>query len=392
MKKRKYIIGLIIILLIIIGVIFFSFFKKQKEIYFNWQKEKIKVYEIVNLKDRLIDSNATIIDTKLKTEEVGIEKQEFTYKYKGQKYKGLYEYEVIDDEKPKIFGGASKSVDINYDGNLCDLIMIADNYDRYLDCKITGEYDLTKEGSYKIKYIVTDSSLNEATYNLTLKVVRPYNNTSKIPVNNVTVDMVKEKYQKSDLEFGIDVSKWQEDVDYNLVKEEGVSFVMLRIGIRSGIGEKINMDSYYLKNIKKAKEAGLKVGIYLYSKAQNVLEAIEEAQWIINALNGEKLELPIVFDWENWSNWNQFHLNFNDLNDLALNFIQVVEEAGYEGMLYSSKFYLENFWFDKMYPKIWLAHYTENTSYLNYDMWQFTNQGVIKGIKGNVDFDLLKEN
>ncbi len=394
MKKKIIILSSVILGLILVIFLSILLINKQneKEISIIWKDEAIKVYENKELKDYLVSSNAIIKNKKINTSEVGKYEEEYEYTYKGKKYKNIFSYQVIDDVAPKIFGSGSKTVNVNYNGNLCDLIMIADNYDRDLECVIEGDYDLTKVGSYKIKFVVTDDSLNTANHNLVLKVVNPSSGggSSNSPKTNLTITEAKEKYLNNNLELGIDVSKWQGDVDYNLVKAEGINFVMLRMGIRSGIGKEINMDTYYLKNIKKAKDAGLKVGVYFYSKASNILEAIEEAEWIINNLNGEKLDLPIVFDWENWSSWNSFHLNFYDLNALAQNFIKVVEEAGYKGMLYSSKFYLENFWFDKEYSQIWLAHYTNATSYENYDMWQFSNIGSVKGINGDVDFDVLK--
>lgn len=80
-----------------------------------------------------------------------------------------------------------------------------------------------------------------------------------------------------------------------------------------------------------------------------------------DVLDGEKLDLPIVFDWEIWSGWNSYHLSFHELNLMPKAFINVVESAGYEGMIYGSKFYLESFW--DSYENVWLAHYAPSTSY-----------------------------
>ena len=103
----------------------------------------------------------------------------------------------------------------------------------------------------------------------------------------------------------------------------------------------------------------------------------------------QSLDLPIVFDWEIWSNWTSYHMSFHDLNEMAHDFIKTVEAEGYEGMLYGSKFYLENFWEDENFENIWLAHYASNTSYEDYMMWQFSNVGRINGIYGDVDLNVM---
>lgn len=392
-KNKKYlIIGIITFFIVACLIALFIYFNNrniQKEINIKWNDLVINAYEEKHLSDLISESNVDLNDVVLDTSKLGKSEITFDYKYRNHKFTDKVTYEVIDTEKPHIFGGVNKTVEVNYDKNLCDLVIMIDNYDRNLTCEIEGDYNLNKVGVYKIKLNAADASGNKNNHNLTLNVVSKINNTpSKSP--NLLFDEAKVNYLKDGYEIGIDVSKWQQDVDFNKVKNAGATFVMMRIGIRSSIGGEINMDSYFLSNIKKAKEAGLKVGVYLYSKASSEDEAIEEAKWVINALNGEKLDLPIAFDWENWSSFNSFYLNFHDLNNLAKSFIKTVKESGYEGMLYSSKSYLENFWFDEEFKPIWLAHYTKETSYTDYTMWQFSNVGLIDGINGDVDLDILK--
>ncbi len=392
-KNKKYlIIGIITFFIVACLIALFIYFNNrniQKEINIKWNDLVINAYEEKHLSDLISESNVDLNDVVLDTSKLGKSEITFDYKYRNHKFTDKVTYEVIDTEKPHIFGGVNKTVEVNYDKNLCDLVIMIDNYDRNLTCEIEGDYNLNKVGVYKIKLNAADASGNKNNHNLTLNVVSKINNTpSKSP--NLLFDEAKVNYLKDGYEIGIDVSKWQQDVDFNKVKNAGATFVMMRIGIRSSIGGEINMDSYFLSNIKKAKEAGLKVGVYLYSKASSEDEAIEEAKWVINALNGEKLDLPIAFDWENWSSFNSFYLNFHDLNNLAKSFIKTVKESGYEGMLYSSKSYLENFWFDEEFKPIWLAHYTKETSYTDYTMWQFSNVGKIDGINGDVDLDILK--
>lgn len=394
--KKYYLFGLIIILVILLGLCYYVYTSSRppKDFWANIEYPNIEVYEEVHFKDLVKASNAEFEDAILDTNEVGDKTLSIKYKYKNRKYNFEYQYTVSDTTAPKIFGSGSKTITLNYDKDLCNLITYADNYDRDLTCNIEGDYDLTKEGSYKIKFIIKDDALNEANHNLTLNVKKSNgnsNNNSSTKKENLSFTDAIKNYKTDALEIGIDVSKWQGDIDFNKVKDAGATFVMMRIGIRSKIGEEISLDSYFTENIKKAKEAGLKVGIYLYSNAMNIDEAKEEANWIVNTLKEEKLDLPICFDWENWTDWNSYHLNFHDLNEMAKTFINTIEEAGYKGMLYSSKFYLENFWFDEDYPNIWLAHYTKKTSYENYDIWQFSNIGTIPGINGDVDLDVMQK-
>ena len=165
---------------------------------------------------------------------------------------------------------------------------------------------------------------------------------------------------------------------------------MMRIGVQGSSSRELSLDKYYLQNIENAKKAGLKVGIYLYSIALNVDEAIEQAKWVIQELNGAELDLPIVFDWENWSKWNSYKISFHEINSIADSFMNEINNNDYEGMLYSSKFYLETIWKNKYDYPVWLAHYTEKTSYTGkYMMWQLCNNGRIDGINGDVDIDIM---
>ena len=101
------------------------------------------------------------------------------------------------------------------------------------------------------------------------------------------------------------------------------------------------------------------------------------------------LELPIAFDWACWSDFNSFHISYTNLNDIALEFLNEVENSGYKGIIYGSASYLEKIWKIEEYPT-WLAHYTKKTDYeKDYLMWQQTASGLVPGIEGNVDLNIL---
>ena len=363
--------------------------KIPSDVVINFKETTFSVYSSQKLSDIVSESNVELIDQEINTNSLGTYELIYYFNYNNKKYQSSFSYSVVDDENPKIFGSKSKTVVVNYKGDPCNLVTYGDNYDAEPKCVVSGEYDLDKTGTYPIEISVSDSSENSASFNLTLNVVNSNSNSkSTTSTKKLQFSDAYKTYKKSNNELGIDVSKWQGDIDFTEVKNAGVSFVIIRIGVKLNSGEEPNLDSYFLQNIKNAKEAGLKVGVYLYSKSLSVNEAQQEAEWVLNALGDESLDLPIVFDWEIWSGWNSYHLSFHDLNEMAHVFINTVEAKGYKGMLYSSKFYLENFW-DDSFGDIWLAHYVNNTSYSGYKIWQFSNVGRIPGINGDVDLDIM---
>ena len=359
--------------------------------YITISNEDIEVFDEVYLSDIISDTNVDIENYQLNTDVIGEKEIEFYYIFDDRKYVYKTTINVVDTVKPKIFGSSSRTVEVGYEGNLCNNYTYGDNYDGQPECSVIGEYDFNQVGTYDIEIVVTDVSGNSTNYNVTLNVVDEIRNNNNGGGTSTKLQFsdALERYGNENVELGIDVSEWQGDVDYEAVKEAGATFVMMRIGVTLDSGDEPALDGQFLDNIKSAKEAGLKVGVYLYSKALSSEEAIEEARWVLKQLDGESLDLPIVFDWEIWGNWNSYHMSFHDLNLMAHSFIETVEDEGYEGMLYGSKFYLENFWEDEEFENIWLAHYASNTSYEGYMMWQFSNVGRINGIYGDVDLNVM---
>ena len=151
------------------------------------------------------------------------------------------------------------------------------------------------------------------------------------------------------------------------------------------------MDKQFQNNLKGAKEAKVPIGLYFYSYAKTKKDAEDQANWIVKQLNGQKLDLPIAFDWENWNSFNKYGVSFKTLSDIAQTFIDTVEKHGYKGMLYSSAYYLKNIWDD--FDNTWVAYYTSNNDFSKpYIMWQLSSSGQVDGISGSVDMDILYEN
>lgn len=107
----------------------------------------------------------------------------------------------------------------------------------------------------------------------------------------------------------------------------------------------------------------------------------------------ETLDLGIAFDWENWSKFRKYKINIHELNAVFDAFATFIKSKGYDPILYSSKFYLENIWENKNNETVWLAHYSRTTNYAgDYYIWQMSNIGKIDGINADVDIDILYKN
>ena len=191
---------------------------------------------------------------------------------------------------------------------------------------------------------------------------------------------------------GIDVSVWQGNIDWTQVKESGVEFAIIRVGGR-GMDEGTlytddNAQSYY----EGATAAGLKVGAYIFSQAVTVEEAIEEAEFVLDAVKGWDVQMPLVFDWEYMGyDVRTGKMDARTLTDMAKAFCDTIREAGYEPMIYFGRSQSE----DMMKLEeltdyhFWLAMYSTIMDYpYKIQMWQYTDQGTVPGIEGNVDLNL----
>ena len=166
---------------------------------------------------------------------------------------------------------------------------------------------------------------------------------------------------------------------------------MIRMGYQTDYDGECKVDPYFIANITGAKEAGLPVGLYFYSYAKNVNQAKEQAEWVKENIKKYEIDLPIAFDWESWSSFNTTGMSFYTINKAANTFLDILKEAGYEGMLYSSKNYLEKIWYPTKYD-IWLAQYNNKVTYEGeYSIWQMCDTGKIAGINEPVDIDIMYE-
>ena len=419
--KKKYLIAILIICLLTLSITLGLFipkyqkYKEQKQI----EKEqkileekiknaiiKVELVEDLNIPfhtkkkaSELITSiNGEIIeDEDINTLKVG--KQEVEIKYINEEdltipYK--FEVNIIDIKAPVVWLSGSYTVNVNYPyEQLMEEIMCGDDYDPNPKCEIIGNYNLNKVGNYKLKYSATDSSGNNTTKDFTLIVREPPKggNSTYTPPKYTELDYILSLFPDKEIKLGIDISAWQGDVDFQAIKDAGIEFVFLRVGSNKD-NDTVTMpdnflDSKFKRNIEGFNEIGIPVGIYFFSYAGNEETAIRDAEWVLEQIKDYKVDLPIAYDWENWGKgFNQYHKSMYEITHVGEIFLDKMTEAGYKGILYGSINALKNFWQPIDYP-IWVAHYTDQADYSQYDYWQIASNGRVPGIKGYCDVDVM---
>ena len=223
-----------------------------------------------------------------------------------------------------------------------------------------------------------------------------------VPVNDLTeADFTMEgsfpRYngERYDILQGIDVSMHQYDVDWKQVAASGVDFAMVRLGWRGYTEGGLFLDEYFERNIHGAISNGMSVGVYFFSQAVNVQEAIEEARFVIEHLRGYNVRMPVVFDWEKIEgadNARTNELSAATRTDCAVAFCETVKNAGYQPCVYFNRhigyygFDLSrltdyDFWFalpEMGYPSFYYA----------VDMWQYSVTEHIQGVNSPADMNL----
>lgn len=211
------------------------------------------------------------------------------------------------------------------------------------------------------------------------------------------------KFDNAKKRMGIDVSSYQGKIDWNKVKADGIEFAIIRVGYRAYESGTLGLDRYAIKNIEGASNAGIKVGVYIFSQAITVEEAQQEADYVISQVKKYHISLPIAMDYEYVSSdsgltGRLYNANISKEAATAVvnAFCDRVQSRGYIGMVYANKNMLN----EKIYGSeigknhiVWLANYTSHTNYAgNYSFWQFTSTGGVDGISGAVDMDVWYDN
>ena len=227
---------------------------------------KVEVYSEAKIKDFIESINGKIItNDKIDTKQLGEQEVRFIYENEnGQERMGIMDIDVVDVEKPLIWLSGSYSTEVGQELNLSEEVLCADNYDSNPNCRVEGEYDINTPGTYNLTYVATDSSNNEERINFTLNVYEPAP-VEETPEENITEETeqepvvtafneVVEEHKDENTEIGIDVSKWQGEIDFEKVKAAGATFVMIRVGSQQGVGGEYVLDPYFRQNINNAIE------------------------------------------------------------------------------------------------------------------------------------------
>ncbi len=192
---------------------------------------------------------------------------------------------------------------------------------------------------------------------------------------------------------GIDVSKWNGDIDWDKVRNAGVEFAIIRAGYRGSVTGSLVEDPYFAANIKGAAASGLPVGVYFFTQAVNEVEAVEEASAVLRLVKEHSLDYPIFIDTEGAGGEGRADGLDADTRTLVCEaFCRTIENAGYTAGVYASRnWYNNNLHTDRLDNDyhIWLAEYRSVPLYQGYyQMWQYTSKGKIDGIEGNVDMNI----
>ena len=190
---------------------------------------------------------------------------------------------------------------------------------------------------------------------------------------------------------GIDVSKYQGNIDWGAVAASGINFAIIRVGYRGSSSGALVQDPYFKKNISGATKAGIKVGLYFFTQAVNEAEAVEEASMAMSLASGYKVTYPIFIDTESASGGRANGLSKSARTAVVKAFCQTVRNGGYKAGVYASKSWYANQLNASALNGycIWVAQYNSSCTYSGkYDMWQYSSKGSVSGIKGNVDMNI----
>lgn len=194
--------------------------------------------------------------------------------------------------------------------------------------------------------------------------------------------------------LGIDVAKFQEEIEWDKVAGDGIQFAMIRMGYRGYGNGALVTDPTFVQNIEGALENSLDVGVYFFSQAVSKAEAVEEADYVLEAIRDYDVRMPVVFDMEMVTESDSARANSltpEERTAITIAFCDRIKAAGYTPMVYGNPGWLlskVNLKELGAYP-VWLAQYYREPFFpYEFQMWQYTNTGKVNGIKGNVDLNV----
>lgn len=199
------------------------------------------------------------------------------------------------------------------------------------------------------------------------------------------------QFDNGSAKLGIDVSKWNQEIDWEAVKEAGIEFAIIRCGYRGASTGALVIDPRYKENIEGAIEAGIPVGVYFFTQARDEVEAVEEASMAIDLVKGYGLNYPLFLDVEA-SGGRADGISRDVRTAVCKTFCQTVQNSGIPAGVYANKT-----WFTEKINtasltnyKLWLAQYASAPTYTatRYDLWQYSSTGKVSGISTKVDMNI----
>ncbi len=314
---------------------------------------------------------------------------------------------VLDDDG-KAIAGQEFAIEVEGVGTYADLDRNGMIY--VADLK-PGDYEITmyemegfevpkKPLTARVKAIVSYAAIEDISYLIKTEaeIDASVEDVQQKDINEEDEDatqhttLLTEDELEDAVSLGIDVSKYQKEIDWDVVAAEGVEFAIIRCGYRGMQTGALVEDPYFRANLEGAKKAGIKVGIYFFSQAINAVEAVEEASMVLELLDGEEIDYPIFIDTEGGGGTARADLIDADTRTIVCKyFCKTIENEGYQPGVYSGRWY----YYNKVHADqleeytIWLAEYRETPLYENrYDMWQYTSKGAVAGIEGYVDLNV----
>ncbi len=205
------------------------------------------------------------------------------------------------------------------------------------------------------------------------------------------------QFDKGSAKLGIDASKWNQEINWEAVKDAGVEFAIIRCGYRGATTGALVIDPRYEENIEGAISAGIPVGVYFFTQALDEVEAVEEASMVIRLIENYDVDYPVFLDSESAGGRGRADgLDSDERTRAHRAFLQTIEAAGYETGVYASRNWLgDRLDMSRLSDyRIWLAEYADAPTYdaYYYHMWQYTSKGTVDGISTNVDLNLCYMN
>ncbi|MBO5291585.1 MAG: glycoside hydrolase family 25 protein [Lachnospiraceae bacterium] len=226
--------------------------------------------------------------------------------------------------------------------------------------------------------------------------INPYLKLNRYDYEGLVYQYPVMKYFEDSVQIsrlGVDLSKYNGEVDFKKLKKTGVEFVMIRVGARGYGSGQLIQDEKFEEYMQGAAEAGLDIGVYFFSQAISDAEIKEEAQFVINLLEPYDILYPVAYDMELVQNDTARieNLTRDDRTNIAKTFLDTLQAAGYKTILYGTKewFLLKLDMTKMMGYDVWLSQEQDIPDYpYQFTMWQYTKSGKIDGIDGNVDMNI----